>query len=187
MYLHHLLTREKTELISKIYFSQIRKPVKGDWAVTVAKDCKDLNIDVESISTIKKERFKIILKEKITDFAFNYLQEKKSGHSKVKDIMYEKLSIQPYLTDIKFTTVEKQLLFSLRGRCTDSRANFRSMYEDVLCKLCDAGATQNDAHLLDCVAIINNCPKLSASISPEHVDIFSSNTCLLYTSPSPRD
>ena len=57
MYLHHLLTREKSELISKIYYSQKMKPVKGDWAVTVEKDCHDLNIDIESIKLMKKQKF----------------------------------------------------------------------------------------------------------------------------------
>ena len=62
------------------------KPVKGDWAVTVEKDCHDLNIDIESIKLMKKQKFKIFLKEKISKFAFNYLQEKKMSHSKVKNV-----------------------------------------------------------------------------------------------------
>ena len=50
------------------------------------------------------------------------------------------------------------------------------MYEDVLCNLCDSGATQNDAHLLDCVTIIKNCPKLAQSVTGEHEDIYSRDT-----------
>ena len=176
MYLHHLLTREKSELISKIYYSQKMKPVKGDWAVTVEKDCHDLNIDIESIKLMKKQKFKIFLKEKISKFAFNYLQEKKMSHSKVKNLQYANLSIQPYITDTSMSTVEKQMLLSLRSRCSSSRANFRSMYEDVLCNLCDSGVTQNDAHLLDCVTIIKNCPKLAQSVTGEHEDIYNSDT-----------
>ena len=74
------------------------------------------------------------------------------------------------------STVAKQMLLSLRSRCSSSRANFRSMYEDVLCNLCDSGVTQNDAHLLDCVTIINNCPKLAQSVTGEHEDIYISDT-----------
>ena len=53
-----------------------------------------------------------------------------------------------------------------------------TMYEDVLCNLCnlcDSGVTQNDAHLLDCDTIINNCPKLAQSVTGEHEDIYNSD------------
>ena len=139
------------------------------------KDCEDLKINPESIKYMKRERFKGYLKEKISSFSFEYLQKKKMGHSKVKDIDYPNLSIQPYLTDMSFTTAEKQLLFSLRSRCSSSKANFKSMYVDLLCNLCDAGVIQSDIHLLDCVTIINNCPQLAESVSAEHEDIFSSD------------
>ena len=86
MYLHHLLTRDKSELISKVYFAQLRKPLKDDWATTVMKDCTDLTINPEAIKDMKKERFKTYLKKKIEMFSFDYLQKKKMGHSKVKDI-----------------------------------------------------------------------------------------------------
>ena len=52
------------------------------------------------------------------------------------------------------------------------------MYIDTQCKLCDSGAIQSDSHLLDCVAVINNCPQLSQSVSAEHEEIFSSDTKL---------
>ena len=32
----------------------------------------------------------------------------------------------------------------------------------------NSGVTQNDAHFLDCVMIINNCPELAQSVSGEH-------------------
>ena len=53
MYLHHLLTRDKSELISKVYFAQLRKPLKDDWATTVMKDCKDLTINPETIKDMR--------------------------------------------------------------------------------------------------------------------------------------
>ena len=40
MYLNHILTRERSEHISKIYYAQKMKAVKGDWAVTVEKVTK---------------------------------------------------------------------------------------------------------------------------------------------------
>ena len=41
MYLRHLLTRDKNELISKVYFAQLRKSVKNDWVNLVKNDIKE--------------------------------------------------------------------------------------------------------------------------------------------------
>ena len=39
-YLHHLLSRDKSEIISQIYFAQKQQPVKNDW---VTNEKNDLN------------------------------------------------------------------------------------------------------------------------------------------------
>ena len=173
-YLHHILNRDKKELISKVYFAQKRKSVKDDWANTVKKDCDDINLilNEDSAKNLKKEALKNKLKEKIYFSAFKYLQVLKSSHSKVREVSYEKLCIQPYLTDNNFTTVEKQLLFSLRGRMTNIKNNFSSIYQNLNCDLCDVNLHQTDAHLLDCNAIISSCPELNSSNSVEYEDIF---------------
>ena len=48
-YLHHILTRNKEELISRVFFAQVRRPVKNDWAVTVRKDLTDTGINLSLI------------------------------------------------------------------------------------------------------------------------------------------
>ena len=37
-YLHHLLKRDKDELISKVFYAQKRKNSKNDWAETIRND-----------------------------------------------------------------------------------------------------------------------------------------------------
>ena len=68
-YLRHILTRDKGELISKVFFAQQRKPVKKVWALTVKKDLEDINIglSLEAIKNMKKEQFKKLLKEKVSN------------------------------------------------------------------------------------------------------------------------
>ena len=58
----HILTRDKSELISKIYFAQKRRPVKDDWAETIKKDIEhiELNLSEENIKIMKKGHFKNI-------------------------------------------------------------------------------------------------------------------------------
>ena len=85
-YLHHLLTRDSDELISKVYIAQIRRPGKNDWAAQVEKDIEEilLNLSNSEIMVMKKEKFKSYLGKKIHLSAFNYLKEVQETHTKVK-------------------------------------------------------------------------------------------------------
>ena len=150
-YLHHILTREKYELISKVFYAQKRKPVKDDWAETVKKDMDEiqLNLSEENIKTMKKNKFKEHLKKKINQAAFNDLLKRKDSHSKVDHINFKNFEAQAYIKSYKFKTVDKQLLFKLRTRMTNVKANFKTMHENIHCDLCDEEVLQNDALLLD--------------------------------------
>ena len=136
-----MLTRDKNELISKVYFAQKRKSVK-------------------------------YLKIKINEASFKYLQKKKATHSKVEHIYHKSLKIQPYLKNNEFNIKDKQMLFKLRTRMTAVKANFKSMYQNIDCDLCDEGIPQTDVHLLDCNYLIENCPELEINNIVEHEDIF---------------
>ena len=46
MYLHHILTRNTKELISRVYFAQKRCPSKNDWYLTVESDKKETGIQL---------------------------------------------------------------------------------------------------------------------------------------------
>ena len=66
--------------------AQKRKTVKGDWEMTVKEDMEMINIDLneEQIEKMKKDPFKKLLKQKIADASFKYLEKIKETHSKVK-------------------------------------------------------------------------------------------------------
>ena len=173
-YLHHLLTRNKNELISKVYYAQKRQPVKGDWVTTALSDMKEIDSDLteDKIMEMNKKTFKDFLKKKIFELAFSELLKVKQSHSKGKEIVYDKLQMQSYLKSNDIKLEDKLLLFSLRSRTTESKDNFRTMYGDASCNLCSSNIPQSDRHLLDCVKILENCPSLYNNINTEHKDIF---------------
>ena len=176
-YFHHLLSRDKKELISKVLYAQKRKTSSNDWIETVNEDIIELSINMteDRIAKMKKYKFKIYSKNKVKEAAFKYLQNIKEKHSKVMNINYDKFKIQPYLLESKFITTEKQLLFALRTRMTDVKVNFRSMYQNLNCDLCTDNEIQSDNHLLQCSTIIEECSQLSSDISSEYEDIFSND------------
>ena len=67
MYLWHIISRERSELIRKIYETQKISSNTGDWIRLVENDLKDLKIDIEEneIRCISKEKFKNFIKSKV--------------------------------------------------------------------------------------------------------------------------
>ena len=86
--------------------------------------------------------------------------------------MHENLEGQKYIKCYKVRTPEKQLIFKLRSRMTNVKANFKSMYENLESNLCEKSTLQTDAHLLDCEALIQKCKTLANNYNAEYEDVF---------------
>ena len=78
-YLHHLVTRKETEMISKFFYTQWKYPAKkNEWTNKVREDLHDLEIDdnLEEMKKISKYSFKKLVKKKIEEEAFRKLLER---------------------------------------------------------------------------------------------------------------
>ena len=125
------------------------------------------------IKKMSKKLFKKNLKQKIRKNALLELNKIKESHSKMKNVKYETLSLQPYLADSRFSLKQKQLLFKLRTRMLDVKGNFKSMFQgNIQCDLCNENVVQSQDHLLDCQKLIDNCSELYNNVVVEHDDIF---------------
>ena len=73
---------------------------------------------------------------------------------------------------------EKQLLFRLRTRTFEAKANFRNQYlNNLQCDYCGVCPLQTQRHLLeDCEAIISHSDDVAENVEAEHDDIFSTTT-----------
>ena len=98
MYHHHLLSRENTETIKKIYSKQKEDSVKGDWILLLKKDFKLLEIDIneESIKATPKDVYKKYIKKLINNTVFLHYLSLKANHSKLDEVKYKELTIEPY-------------------------------------------------------------------------------------------
>ena len=85
-----------------------------------------LGYDPSIIRNTDEEAFKKLTKKKIRAAAFSYLSGLQNTHSKVRDIVYDRLEIQPYLVSTMFTNQETTLLSSLRSRTYDAFKKFFS-------------------------------------------------------------
>ena len=137
-------------------------PCDRDFAQLVSNDFKmvETNFDIDLITNTSDDIYKASVKKNIRKSALGYLNKVKQTHSKVKEISYDDLKIQPYLKSPLFTNQETSLLFALRSRTNDIfKANFRNMYGNVVpCPLeCwdtdDIAIEDTQKHLLNCDVI----------------------------------
>ena len=70
--------------------------------------------------------------------------KEKQYHSKLNDVKYCDLKLQPYLKDQRFSKEEIILLTSLWSRCHSAKINFRKLHRsDLTCRLgCDLPESQ---------------------------------------------
>ena len=158
MFLHHILTRTEEALIRRVLAAQIDKPVKGDWCVVVRQDMDSLglnNVSFDEVSRMSKDQLKILLNDKITMCSFEELNNGKLNLSKIAGIEYDRLEIQPYLTDPQLSIKLKQLTFKWRTKMVKVGWNFG---QKELCPLCGTADDTQD-HLFHCKSILTDCDR----------------------------
>ena len=159
-FLYYMQLQLNSETLLRSFLqAQIDKPTVGDWITTVLQDIEslNLNIDLEGIAVISKNRFKKKVKQAITEKAFEYLVNQQASHSKAKPLKYSKLQLQPYLRPgvVDLTIKEKAFIFEARSRMMDIRDNFKNGKSDLLCRACNV-EVEDQPHLLRCTKLVEN-------------------------------
>ena len=179
LYHQTILKREDTELTKRIYKEQKRNTTKGDFVELVAEDFKTIDQvqNDEEIRTTNTTQYKKNIKSRLKQAAFKYLKEIQSKHSKVKDISYENLETQKYMTNPIFSNEEVNVLHALRSRGIECKSNFKQKYlnSDLLCPLCLL-ENEDQKHILTCSVIQNEFENENISNSEtKYENIFSND------------
>ena len=143
--------------------AQLEKPTYRDWVSQVLEDLEDLNIDMEleDIEMMKKEKFKSIVKEEIKKKTFQYLlekkEERKSENAKGKLLKYTRFDMAEYLNPIDgedFNIKERKWLFRCRVDDIEVKGNRRWFYQDISCTSCQKNVIETQFHLLFCEGLL---------------------------------
>ena len=156
MFLWHILSRNESELIYRVYQSQKISSNRGDWVRMIESDKKELNIHMtdEEIKGVSKQMFKTIVKEKVKARFIQHINSLKAQHSKSKYLECSELKMAEYIEDNRLNDTEKKLLFKLRSKTLDVKKNFGN-HENPWCTSC--GLTEEtQGHLLQCPPLIRN-------------------------------
>ena len=127
-------------------------------------------LSFDSIKEMNNVELKNLVNDHISSSAFDELQSEKVKLSKMNSLTYDKLEIQPYLTDPTLSTREKLLMFRWRMRMVKVGWNYGKKEKCPLCLQADD--TQN--HLLDCERLKDN--DMTATNCNENVEQHSQNT-----------
>ena len=113
MYLHNILSKPKSELIWQVYEVQKKLYTKNDWHNLVQANRKELLILLsdDQISKMTKEKFKFVVSQAVEKQALNYLNSLASTHSKPKSLVKQRLVMENYFKDSRFSKSEIELLF----------------------------------------------------------------------------
>ena len=108
------MNERKSLMISKFFYAQLNKPLKGDWILSVLDDLKNVELDCytfDELENLTKKQFKNIVNESVKTNAFDYLIDLKEKYSKIKHIKYSQLQLQAYLTTNNLSIQESKFLF----------------------------------------------------------------------------
>ena len=152
-----ILSRNKDDLVRKVYEVQKVKKTKNDWYALIEQEKQkyDVSVTDDEIGMMSKYKFKMLVQKRVESVAFQDLKERASQHSKSAGILScigsRKMKKQNYLCGINFTKEDIKLLFQLRCRMVEVKSNFRSFHGgDLSCRTCDTGLVEDEDHLLKC-------------------------------------
>ena len=128
------------------------------------------------ISRLSKYRFRKLVNDAVHKVAFITLVNDARKHSKsldaISNMKGDELETQPYLLTTQLTSPQKVLLFSLRCKMYDVKANFKNKYgNSMICRSCKAkDSYENITHLISCYILVKDVNPMSHGFSVD--DIF---------------
>ena len=155
MYHHHIINRDNEEIIKKIFRKQEESPCKDDsyknrlW-IHGGTDKSKLYISTS------KEDYSKYIKDKAQGKAFkSYPQLKGQSKKKMKDLQFDKLTIQNYLVSDQFSLVEKYFLSSLGSMCYPAEMNFWKLHKGNLKSSLKCDKVETQLHIFQaCIPIL---------------------------------
>ena len=165
-YLHHLVTRNKNEMLSKFFHTQWKYPArKNEWTTKVREDLEDLEIEInlEKMKNMSKYTFKNMVKKKVLEKALEFLLEMKERHSKMKNLNYTSIEMQQYLKEKDISTSQAKTIFRFRTRMEKFSDNFKGGGPTKLCPVC-ISSTDTQSHSFSCPIIKENM-EISGSLN----------------------
>ena len=91
-----------------------------------------MKLNESEIKVISKQEYKMKIKKLIHRAAFLEYDKEKADKSKLNQLQYKSLQIQPYLAKNGLSNEEINLLYSLRSRSHPAKSKYKKLYNNQL-------------------------------------------------------
>ena len=95
-FLFYILHEDTNSMVYRFFETQLRNKTSKDWVSTVLQEDLQVSENFEDIKVMKKSTFMRMIKQKVEEKAFKYLENLKTSHSKVMKIKHTSLKMQKY-------------------------------------------------------------------------------------------
>ena len=157
-FLHYILNENPESLIYRFFKVQHNTRNQKDWVSKVINDLEELEFDIgfDTLKEMKKSSFCALLNKSIETNAFKRLENMKLSHTKVKNVKHYMLQMRKYFqpSEANATKEEIQLVFKLRCRMTETKTNFKGLYDTYECDICGK-EDESQSHILECTELVN--------------------------------
>jgi hypothetical protein len=152
VFLHHVLTLQEDDPVRRVYYEQLKLPGELNWAneLQVLRETYDVGLSDDEIMTLSYERWKLEVKNLVRDTAFEELKNEAALGSKSKHLNHTQFTRQNYITTLH--PAEARTIFRARTRTVFCKANHKSSYKDLTCRLCKQYPVETQQHLVNCTA-----------------------------------
>ena len=97
------------------------------------------------------------MKKKTEEIALEELKKAKEKHTKMENLVYDKLELQNYLKNEKIRVKQARIIFRFRTRMARCWGNFRGGRPPQICPVCkDDQSTDTQTHLFECRIVKEN-------------------------------
>ena len=114
-FLHTLLKQKENSMLYNFFLTQWKYPgPKDEWTEQVKVDLNDFGItdDLDHLQKLKSYSFKNMVRRKAKEFALMTFLEQKEKHSKLDNLYYTDLKLQPYLNSDDINETGAKTVFS---------------------------------------------------------------------------
>ena len=152
MLYHNIIKGKETRLAKMIWKQQEKYQMPNSFHQNVQIICNtlQLNGDWRYIATLLKSTWKRTVKESIGRFSLQDFHQKQQTMTKLRFLKQEFWGRQQYIETCPSYLINRIML--IRLNMCPVKENFRSQYEDMLCRLCHRDK-ENTEHQLKCPAI----------------------------------
>ena len=165
MYLHKIINYPENNLTRKVLFSQMQQPGKTWWS-SLTEMCTEINLEftIEDLTNTSKYQWKKQVKAKLHKYQEQIFNEWTKTSTKCQ-YMKPSAKMQEYLCQLN--KGEAMTILKERTRMTLVKTNYKNMYDNTLCRLCQV-ADETTLHLIQCYNA-NNPENLQITSSLEEV------------------